>query len=105
VLSGERLYLSMVRRPTSQGEKAGAFFGGGNGFHIGGVAVEGDKGLIFFRRCARLHSIVYTLCSCRQSMALKPNLYSMFISLLACGFETCKLFVQHHVLAVVALLI
>jgi hypothetical protein len=38
-------------------------------------------------------------------MALKPNLYSMFISLLACGFETCKLFVQHHVLAAVALLI
>jgi hypothetical protein len=103
VLSGERLYLSTVWRPTSQGEKAGAFFGGGNGFHIGGVAVEGDEGKIFFRRCARLHSIVYTLCSCQQSMALKPNLYSMFISLLVCGFETCKLFVKHHVLAVINL--
>jgi hypothetical protein len=38
-------------------------------------------------------------------MALKPILYSLLISLLACGFESCKLFVQHHVLNVVALLI
>jgi hypothetical protein len=98
VLSAELFYFLTVWRPTSQGEKAGAFFGGGNGFRIGGVALEGDEGRIFLRRCACLHGVVSTLSSSRRSLTLKPKLYSLFIlcllvisKLVSCSFNTMYL--------------
>jgi hypothetical protein len=66
----------MVRRPSNQGEKVGAFFGGRGGYHIGAGELEAIKAVLSQWRVLLLGVLSFLPF---VLMASKPKLYFLFI--------------------------
>jgi hypothetical protein len=66
----------MVRHPSNQGEKAGAFFGGRGGYHIGASELESIEAVL-----SQWHVLLLGVLSFLpfMLMASKPKLYFLFI--------------------------
>jgi hypothetical protein len=99
VLYLELFCPSTVRRPSFLGEKVGAFFEGRGGcLHYDGEPGDGDGRFTLLAYILDVSSLMFDQADGRGSLLQAMFLVILFVSV------SCKLFLQHYVLADDALL-